>query len=232
MSEWIQDRYQRGCTRKLLFKRIPILSWLPQYDKGAAVSDLVAGFTVGLTVIPQAIAYANVAGLPPQYGLYSSFMACFIYTLLGSCKDCPIGPTAIAAILTRENLHGLGPEFAVLLCFLSGCVELLMGILQLGAYSSSVSGVLWSLRRFFLPGFLIDFISGPVSMGFTSAAAIIIATTQIKDILGLSFSGGKFLEVWEKIFEHISETRLWDAILGLGCITIILVLRVSRKGDE
>lgn len=61
-------------------------------------------------------------------------MACFIYTLLGSCKDCPIGPTAIAAILTRENLHGLGPEFAVLLCFLSGCVELLMGILQLGKY--------------------------------------------------------------------------------------------------
>lgn len=88
--------------------------------------------TVGLTVIPQAIAYANVAGLPPQYGLYSSFMACFVYTIFGSCKDSPIGPTAIAAILTRENIHDLGPEFAVLLCFLSGCVELLMGILQLG----------------------------------------------------------------------------------------------------
>ncbi|KAI8436357.1 hypothetical protein MSG28_004391 [Choristoneura fumiferana] len=132
------------------------------------------GITVGLTVIPQAIAYAGVAGLPPQYGLYSSFMACFVYTVFGSVKDSAIGPTAIAAILTRENLHGLGPEFAVLLAFLSGCVELLMGILQLG--------------------FLIDFISGPVSVGFTSAAAIIIATTQVKDILGLSFPGGKFLQ--------------------------------------
>lgn len=132
VSAWMRDRARRGCTRKLLFKRMPILSWLPQYNTGAAISDLVAGFTVGLTVIPQAIAYANVAGLPPQYGLYSSFMACFIYTIFGSCKDSPIGPTAIAAILTRENLHGLGPEFAVLLCFLSGCVELLMGILQLG----------------------------------------------------------------------------------------------------
>lgn len=97
-----------------------------------ACSPVSAGITVGLTVIPQAIAYAGVAGLPPQYGLYSSFMACFVYTVFGSVKDSAIGPTAIAAILTRENLHGLGPEFAVLLAFLSGCVELLMGILQLG----------------------------------------------------------------------------------------------------
>lgn len=134
VSDWMRDRARRGCTKKLLFKRVPILSWLPQYSKGDAISDLVAGCTVGLTVIPQAIAYANVAGLPPSYGLYSSFMACFIYTIFGSCKDSPIGPTAIAAILTRENLHGLGPEFAVLLCFLSGCVELLMGILQLGKF--------------------------------------------------------------------------------------------------
>ncbi|KAL0278539.1 UNVERIFIED_CONTAM: hypothetical protein PYX00_000337 [Menopon gallinae] len=202
---WINERARRICTKKLLYKRIPILSWLPQYKTSTAVADLVAGFTVGLTVIPQAIAYASVAGLPPEYGLYSSFMACFIYTIFGSCKDSPVGPTAVAAILTRENLHGLGPEFAVLLCFLSGCVEFLMGVFQLG--------------------FLIDFISGPVSAGFTSAAAIIIATSQVKDVLGLSFSGGKFLETWENILHSISETRLWDAVLGIGCIAILLILR-------
>ena len=129
-------RARRGCTRKLLHKRIPILSWLPYYTSRAAISDLLAGLTVGLTVIPQAIAYSNVAGLPLQYGLYSSFMACFIYTIFGSCKDSAVGPTAIASILTRENLRGLGPEFAVLLCFLAGCVELLMGILQLGKCTS------------------------------------------------------------------------------------------------
>jgi hypothetical protein len=129
---WVVKRARHGCTRKLLYKRVPILGWLPKYTPRAAISDMVAGITVGLTVIPQAIAYSNVAGLPPQYGLYSSFMACFVYAIFGSCKDSPVGPTAIAAILTRENLHDLGPEFAVLLCFLSGCVELLMGILQLG----------------------------------------------------------------------------------------------------
>lgn len=202
---WLVERAKRSCTKKILYKRIPILSWLPEYNASAVVSDLVAGFTVGLTVIPQAIAYANVAGLPPQYGLYSSFMACFIYTIFGSCKDSPMGPTAISAILTRENLHGHGPEFAVLLCFLSGCVELLMGILQLG--------------------FLIDFISGPVSAGFTSAAAIIIATSQVKDVLGLSISSGKFLDIWDEIFHRLSETRLWDAILGIGCMFVLLILR-------
>ncbi|KAL0893436.1 hypothetical protein ABMA27_015019 [Loxostege sticticalis] len=216
---WRRNAARRAracCSTKMLRRRVPILSWLPKYSVRNGLSDAIAGITVGLTVIPQAIAYAGVAGLPPQYGLYSSFMACFVYTVFGSVKDSAIGPTAIAAILTRENLHGLGPEFAVLLAFLSGCVELLMGILQLG--------------------FLIDFISGPVSVGFTSAAAIIIATTQVKDILGLSFPGGKFLQVWTGMYEHIGETRLWDAVLGISCIVLLLLLRkvkdINVSGDE
>lgn len=205
--KWLYRRVRRSCRKKLLFKRIPILTWLPNYRKEYVVNDLVAGITVGLTVIPQAIAYANVAGLPLQYGLYSSFMACFVYTIFGSWKDVPVGPTAIAAILTRETLQRahLGPDFAVLLCFISGCISLLMGILQLG--------------------FLLDFISGPVSVGFTSAASIIIATSQVKDILGLKVSGTKFVQVWQSIFEHIGETRRWDATLGIVCIIILLLLR-------
>jgi Sulfate permease and related transporters (MFS superfamily) len=84
----------------------------------------------------------------------------------------------------------------------------------------------------FLSGFLIDFISGPVSVGFTSAAAIIIATSQVKDILGLDFTAGKFLLVWQKIFEHIGETRLWDAVLGVVCMIVLLLLRVSRHTNN
>ena len=67
-GQWIKDRARRGCTRKLLFKRVPIVTWLPKYNGSAAVADFVAGLTVGLTVIPQGIAYSNVAGLPPQIG--------------------------------------------------------------------------------------------------------------------------------------------------------------------
>jgi len=78
-------------------------------------------------------------------------------------------------------------------------------------------------------GFLLDFISGPVSVGFTSAASIIIATSQVKDILGLKVSGTKFVQVWQSIFEHISETRRWDTALGIVCIIVLLLLRVSTK---
>ncbi|XP_015108473.1 sodium-independent sulfate anion transporter isoform X1 [Diachasma alloeum] len=204
---WLCQRLRRSFKTKLLYRRIPILDWLPRYRSDYVVSDLVAGITVGLTVIPQAIAYANVAGIPPQYGLYSSFMACFVYTIFGSSKDVPVGPTAIAAILTRETLTRahVGPNFAVLLAFMSGVVSLLMGILQLG--------------------FLIDFISGPVSVGFTSAAAIIIATSQIKDVLGIRISGGNFLDTWHNVFEHICDTRIWDTIWGLISIAVLLILR-------
>lgn len=81
---------------------------------------------------------------------------------------------------------------------------------------------------FFLQqGFLIDFISGPVSVGFTSAGAIIIATSQVKDILGIDFTAGKFLQVWRMVFAHIGETKLWDTLLGVVCIIVLLALRVS-----
>ncbi|KAK1119001.1 hypothetical protein K0M31_013775 [Melipona bicolor] len=205
--KWLYQRIKRSCTKKLFYKRVPIAAWLPKYRKDYIICDLVAGITVGLTVIPQAIAYANVAGLPLQYGLYSSFMASFIYTIFGSCKDVPVGPTAIIAILIRETLQksNLGPDFAVLLTFISGCICFLMGILHLG--------------------FLLDFISGPVSVGFTSAAAIIIATSQVKDILGISINGSKFLEVWHNIIEKIGETKLWDTVLGITCIIVLLLLR-------
>ncbi|XP_073997472.1 sodium-independent sulfate anion transporter-like isoform X2 [Rhodnius prolixus] len=196
---------RRICNKKVLKKRLPVISYVSEYSSQTAVADLLAGVTVGLTVIPQAIAYASVAGLPSEYGLYSSFVGCFIYAIFGSCKDSPIGPTAIMAILTRENLHGLGASGAILLAFLTGCVQLLMGILQLG--------------------FLIDFISGPVSVGFTSAAAIIIATTQIKDLLGLTYTASNFLDVWDQLAGHIGETKKWDTILGIVCMLVLLALR-------
>lgn len=116
----------------MLYRRLPILTWLPKYNSDCAVGDVVAGITVGLTVIPQALAYSNVAGLPAQYGLYGSFLGCFVYILLGSCKDVPMGPTAIQSLLTFQAIRGHGPEHAILLCFLCGVVQVLMGFFGLG----------------------------------------------------------------------------------------------------
>ncbi|KAL6255982.1 hypothetical protein P5V15_013218 [Pogonomyrmex californicus] len=196
------------CTKKTLYKRLPILNWLPRYNGQDALGDLMAGITVGLTVIPQSLAYSNVAGLPPQYGLYGSFLGCFIYVIFGSCKDIPMGPTAIISLLTYQTVSHLDAPVphAILLTFLVGIVELIMGIFGLG--------------------FLIDFVSGPVSSGFTSAVALIIVTSQVKDILGIPAKGSQFIEMWRSICGLIHQTSAWDATLGASCIALLLILRL------
>ncbi|EFN72502.1 Sodium-independent sulfate anion transporter [Camponotus floridanus] len=164
--QYTRRRARAICKKKTLYKRLPVLSWIPRYNSQDALGDLVAGITVGLTVIPQSLAYSNVAGLPPQS---------------------PI-------------------QHAILLSFIAGIVELIMGIFGLG--------------------FLINFVSGPVSSGFTSAVALIIVTSQIKDILGIPAKGAQFIEMWQNIGGLIHETSAWDATLGASCIALLLILRL------
>jgi hypothetical protein len=102
------------CSEKTLKKRLPILQWLPNYDKSKFLFDIVAGLSVALTLIPQGIAFAIIAGLPPQYGLYSSFVGSFVYTVFGSCKDVTVGPTAIMALLTYAPVYNFNADFAFL----------------------------------------------------------------------------------------------------------------------
>lgn len=144
----------------MLKDRLPILKWAPTYKLGYLLHDFIAGFTVGLTAIPQGIAYAIVAGLPAQYGLYSGFIGCFVYLFFGSSKDITIGelstfhitalaiiiiisiystgPTAILSLLIQryvsENL-----EFAVLLAFINGALIFLFGTLNLGCLVQFIS---------------------------------------------------------------------------------------------
>ena len=203
---WMKRKADRAFTKKMLYRRLPILNWLPKYNTADAIGDLVAGITVGLTVIPQSLAYSNVAGLPTEYGLYGSFLGCFVYIIFGSCKDVPVGPTAIASLLTFQAVSGKGPAHAILLCFLTGILELLMGLLGLG--------------------FIIDFVSGPVSSGFTSAVALIIVTSQVKDILAIKVTGSTFAEQWVSIFTNIHNTSTWDTVLGISCIAVLLIMRI------
>ncbi|XP_062447752.1 sodium-independent sulfate anion transporter isoform X2 [Rhea pennata] len=198
----------RCCSYRAVQKRLPILSWLPRYSLAWLQLDLIAGATVGLTVIPQALAYAEVAGLPVQYGLYSSFMGCFVYCLLGTSKDVTLGPTAIMSLLVSSyTFHD--PVYAVLLAFLSGCIQLAMGLLRLG--------------------FILDFISCPVIKGFTSAASVTISFNQVKNILGLhGIPRQFFLQVYQTL-RRIGETRAGDAILGLACLVALTGLGAMKS---
>ncbi|XP_003280988.2 sodium-independent sulfate anion transporter isoform X2 [Nomascus leucogenys] len=195
------------CSPAAVQRRLPILAWLPSYSLQWLKMDFVAGLSVGLTAIPQALAYAEVAGLPPQYGLYSAFMGCFVYFFLGTSRDVTLGPTAIMSLLVSfYTFHE--PAYAVLLAFLSGCIQLAMGVLRLG--------------------FLLDFISCPVIKGFTSAAAVTIGFGQTKNLLGLqNIPRQFFLQVYHT-FLRIAETRVGDAILGLVCMLLLLVLKLMR----
>lgn len=189
---------------KLLKEKIPILKWLPLYKTKDALGDLVAGLTVGLTLIPQAIAYAGLAGLTPQYGLYSAFAGSFVYIIFGTCREVNIGPTALISLLTYTYARGI-PDYAILLCFLSGCVTIVFGILRLG--------------------FLVEFVSIPVVSGFTSAASLIIACSQIKSLLGIKIHGESFVEIWLELANNIHRTRIPDLILSCCCILILLTLK-------
>ncbi|XP_055617352.1 sodium-independent sulfate anion transporter-like isoform X3 [Toxorhynchites rutilus septentrionalis] len=208
IGPWCRRKYKNIFRKKILYKRVPVLNWLPKYTADDAIGDFVAGLTVGLTVIPQALAYSSIAGLPAAYGLYGSFVGCFVYIFLGSCKDVPMGPTAIASLLTFQACKGIWQR-AVLLCFLSGIIELLMGVFGLG--------------------FLIDFVSGPVSSGFTSAAALIILSSQVKDLLGITAKGNTFVEQWTAILDDIHNTQLGDAVMGFTCIIVLLLMRLLPR---
>ncbi|CAN9509906.1 unnamed protein product [Ophioblennius macclurei] len=200
-------RRRRCCSLDTLKAWLPILSWLPRYNLKWLQMDVLAGLTVGLTTVPQALAYAEVAGLPVQFGLYSAFMGGFIYTLLGTSKDVTLGPTAIMSLLC-SSLVGGEPRRAVLLTLLCGLIQATMALLRLG--------------------FLLDFISYPVIKGFTCAAAVTIGFGQVKNLLGIHGVPQQFfLEVYYT-FYRIPEARVGDAVLGVLCLAVLVMLTVMK----
>lgn len=186
-------------------RKLPVLSWLTAYKFSWLAQDALAGFTVGLTAIPQGIAYGIVAGLSPEYGLYASFMASFVYIIFGSCESITIGPTAIMATMVQPLVLNYGPDIAVLLTFLKGCIIAALGLLHLG--------------------FLLDFISIPVIAGFTAAASINIAASQFTSLLGIPGRSEDLVDALKKVFTNLDRIRYQDTVLGVGTITILILLK-------
>ncbi|CAL1531225.1 unnamed protein product [Lymnaea stagnalis] len=205
-------------TLQNVLNKFPIVKWLPNYRCDTFQSDLIAGFTVGLTVIPQGLAYAQVADLPPQYGLYSAFVGCFIYCFLGTSKDITLGPTAILSLMTATfgtavspylPNGGKDPTLTIVLTLFTGIIQLVLGILKLGI--------------------LVNFISFPVINAFTCAAAITIAFGQLKTVLGLTDISDDFIHMVYETCKKIPETRIWDMTMGLASFVVVLLMKRLRE---
>lgn len=196
------------CSKSFLYDRLPFLSWGRTYDLEQLTGDLIAGVTTALTVIPQGIGYAPLAGLPLQYGLYASIVPGFMYCLLGTTKQSTVGPTAVNSLMSY-NYAGGSPYKAVTLAFFAGLIEIMAGILNLG--------------------FLIQYISGPVISAFSSAVSIQVITSQVKGFFGIYFPGRGFIKVWIGIFKNISSIQPYDTAVGFACMAILYFLRRLKE---
>jgi len=201
----------------MLKQYLPILQWLPNYKKVNLSGDLGAGLTVGIMLIPQGMAYAMIAGLPPVFGLYASLIPQIIYALLGTSRQLAVGPVAMDSLLVASGLGVLAlsglDEYIAMAIFLA----LLMGAIQLG---------LGLLRM----GFLVNFLSKPVISGFTSAAAIIIGLSQLKHLLGTEIeSSNQIHNLIANVFETLSTSHIITLLIGIGAIVIIKVFKKINK---
>lgn len=197
---------------------MPIVGWAPRYERANLKSDLAAGLTVGAMLVPQAMAYALLAGLPPEVGLYAATIPVIVYALFGTSRQLAVGPVAIVSLLTASALAPLVEEgssgylaAAALLALMVGAVHLVLGIGRLG--------------------FLVNFLSHSVLVGFTAAAAIIIGFSQVKHLLGISIERKDHFHetVWE-VLDNVSGGN--GATIALGVIALVVLFLLKRSAPR
>lgn len=203
----------------LLKRYLPILSWLPTYKRAYLRGDLQAGLTVGVVLIPQGMAYGLLAGLPPIYGLYAGLMSLLLYAVLGTSRHLSVGPAAIVAMLVAAGIaqlngQGMGTaeavSIAISIALLAGVMQLLLGLFRLGV--------------------LVSFLSNPVIAGFASAAAFIIAFSQLRNMLGIPLPrSGSIFALAEAAGQRIGELHGLTLAISLGSFLLILVLKRISK---
>ena len=191
----------------------PLIGTLSIYKKPWYTKDLIAGLTVGIMLIPQAMAYALLAGLPPIYGLYASIVPILVYSFLGTSRQLAVGPVAMISLLVSSGVGALATQgsnefimLAFLLAFMVGIIQLSMGVLKLGN--------------------LINLLPHSAIAGFTTGAAILIIGSQLKSLLGLEFPRGNFIETIYNILIKMNEVHLHTFIIAA---TSIIILALGKK---
>ena len=198
-------------------QHIPILQWLPNYKKSWLKNDLFAGMTIGVILIPQGIAYAIIAGLPPIYGLYTAMIPQIVYAILGTSRQLAVGPAAMDSLIVAAGisvLAGIGSEhfivLAVLLAFMVGFFQVIFGLFHLG--------------------FLVNFLSKPVISGFTTGSAIIIGMNQFGNLFGLDLDRSNQIQTLLLEMSHtFSNVHLPTTLIGIVSIVLIFGIKKINK---
>ncbi|QBM18451.1 putative sulfate transporter [Marinobacter sp. JH2] len=199
-----------------LKRYLPILQWAPAYGRGEATSDLIAAAIVTVMLIPQSLAYALLAGLPAQVGLYASILPLVAYAVFGTSRTLSVGPVAVVSLMTAAALAPLAAlgsaEYiagAVLIAIMSGLMLTVMGILRLG--------------------FLANFLSHPVISGFISASGLVIAASQLKHLLGVQASGHNLLDIGQSLLSAFGDMNTPTLFVGAGTLLFLCWARHGLK---
>ncbi|KAJ3022046.1 UNVERIFIED_CONTAM: hypothetical protein HDU68_009347 [Siphonaria sp. JEL0065] len=196
----------------------PILSWLPRYNLTWFIGDFIAGVTVALIIFPQEISYVTkLAKLPAEYGLYTGFIGCLLYSLFATSKDVTIGATAVLSLVVGQTIAQYVPKatipeqvnFAVTLSFWTGIIQLVVGLLRLGV--------------------VVDFVPIPIIVGFTSGAGIQIVIQQLPGLLGIKNinTNNAPYQVLYDFVTNIQNVTQWDAIFGVTALFFILAIKYT-----
>jgi len=188
-------------------------NWIKNYQGSDFKPDLIAGLTVGVMLIPQGMAYAMIAGLPPIYGLYASTVPLIVYALFGTSRQLSVAPVAMDSLMTASGVSMIAQAGSEDYIAVAITLALCVGIIQ---FSLGVSRL----------GFLINFLSYPVILGFTSAAAIIIGLSQLKHLLGISMPGREHIQdILSFLVQEIGNTHLLTLAIGLTGIACLILMR-------
>lgn len=193
-------------------KAVPLPSWLAGYDQSKAVQDVVAGIVVTILLVPQSLAYAMLAGLPPHVGMYASILPLIAYAVFGSSMTLSVGPVAVASLMTAAAVAPLAAVgsaeyvlFSVLLAFIGGVILLLLGVLRMG--------------------FVASLLSHPVISGFVTGSAVLIALGQLKPMLGIPATGETAVELLLSLLASASQMHLPTAALGAASVLALWAAR-------
>lgn len=195
---------------------LPVLEWLPDYRKTWLRADIVAGLTTSAVVIPKAMAYATIAGLPIQVGLYTAFIPMIIYAVLGTSRVLSVSTTTTIAILTGTELAQVAPGGDP------------AALLQAAVTLTLLVGILLTLASVLRLGFVANFISEPVLVGFKAGIGLVIVIDQIPKILGVHFPKGNFLQNLGAIVQHVPESSVATLIVGVLTIAALSTLEWLR----